>query len=68
MLPFPDDRTGWRRPITPSRSVVAAPAAADPRVPDLQSQLEGLLDAVWLAEENWRFDDRLDQAIRLLRD
>jgi hypothetical protein len=35
---------------------------------DLQSQFEELLDAVWAAEENWRFDDRLDMALKLQRD
>ena len=28
--------------------------------PDLHTQLEELVAAVWHAEENWRFDDRLD--------
>jgi hypothetical protein len=32
---------------------------------DLHSQLEELLSAVRGAEENWRFDDRLDLATRL---
>jgi hypothetical protein len=32
---------------------------------DLPSQLEDLLAAVRRAEENWRFDDRLDLAVRL---
>ncbi len=32
---------------------------------DLASQLEDLLAAVWRAEENWRFDDRLDLAAGL---
>jgi hypothetical protein len=31
-------------------------------IPDLPSQLEWLLDAVWEAEANWRFDDFLDLA------
>jgi hypothetical protein len=31
---------------------------------DLKSQLEDLLAAVRAAEENWRFDDRLDLATR----
>jgi hypothetical protein len=31
---------------------------------DLHSQLEELLTAVRGAEENWRFDDRLDLATR----
>jgi hypothetical protein len=28
-------------------------------VPDLQSQLEALLDQVWRSEAEWRLDDRL---------
>jgi hypothetical protein len=32
-------------------------------VPDLHSQLEELLDTVWAAEANWRFDDRIDLAL-----
>lgn len=31
---------------------------------DLDTQLEDLLHAVWLGEENWRFDDRLELALR----
>jgi hypothetical protein len=31
--------------------------------PDLQSQLEELLDKVWDAEANWRLDDRIDLAL-----
>jgi len=42
------------RPTTPRP---AAPA------PDLHSQLEELLDTVWEAEANWRFDDRIDLAL-----
>lgn len=30
--------------------------------PDLETQLEDLLHAVWLAEANWRVDDRIDLA------
>lgn len=29
---------------------------------DLRTQLEDLLGAVWAAEANWTFDDRLDLA------
>ncbi|MGH7777727.1 MAG: hypothetical protein ACREPI_11205 [Candidatus Dormibacterales bacterium] len=36
-------------------------------IPDLRSQLEATLDAVWEAEAGWRFDDRLDLAERLSR-
>jgi len=32
---------------------------------DLHSQLEELLAAVWGAEANWRFDDRLDLAVMI---
>ncbi len=31
---------------------------------DLASQFEDILAAVWSAESNWRFDDRLDLAVR----
>jgi hypothetical protein len=31
--------------------------------PDLHTQLEELLAAVWGAEANWRFDDLLDVAV-----
>jgi hypothetical protein len=36
--------------------------------PDLQSQLEAILDAVWKAEADWRFNDRLDMALKAMRD
>ena len=32
---------------------------------DLPSQFEDLLSAVWGAEANWRFDDRLDLAFTI---
>ena len=35
---------------------------------DLQSQFEELLSAVWGAEANWRFDDRLDLALKVGRE
>ncbi|HLQ60935.1 MAG TPA: hypothetical protein VK131_03635 [Candidatus Acidoferrales bacterium] len=38
-----------------------------PAVPDLHSQLEELLGAVWGAEANWRWDDRLDLALKVRR-
>lgn len=34
-----------------------------PEVPDLQTQLEELLNTVWDAEANWRLDDRIDLAL-----
>lgn len=37
--------------------------ARRPDVPDLQSQLEELLNTVWDAEANWRLDDRIDLAL-----
>lgn len=36
--------------------------------PDLGTQLEDLFTAVWEAEENWRFDDRLELALRARHD
>ena len=35
--------------------------------PDLHSQLEGLLDAVWDSEANWTLDDRIDLATKTRR-
>ncbi len=68
MYQFPGEFPRWIAP-PPRRQAVAAfrPTLGDRRVPDLQSQLEALLDAVWDAEANWRFDDRLDQALKLRR-
>lgn len=34
---------------------------------DLHSQLEEILNAVWKAEADWRFNDRLDLALRKRR-
>jgi hypothetical protein len=31
--------------------------------PDLQTQLEEILDAVWQAEADWRLDDRIDLSL-----
>ncbi len=36
--------------------------------PDLQTQLEAMLHEVWIEEERWRRDDRIDLAVRLVRD
>jgi hypothetical protein len=35
---------------------------------DLQSQFEAILDSVWKAEADWRFNDRLDMAMQAKRD
>lgn len=70
MYQFPSDPPRWISPRRPPRAAALAfrPSAPqdkrqDKRVPDLQSQLEAIFDAVWAAEANWRFDDRLDQAL-----
>jgi hypothetical protein len=36
--------------------------------PDLQTQLEAVLHAVWAEEERWRREERIDLAVRLVRD
>jgi hypothetical protein len=41
------------------------PGSDDP--PDLQTQLEGILDAVWASEEEWRLDDRISLSISVER-
>ncbi len=38
---------------------------ANVQPPDLQTQLEGLLDRVWRCEAEWRFDERIELAARL---
>ena len=35
--------------------------------PDLQTQLEALLDQVWECEADWRLDDKIDLALKLKR-
>lgn len=42
-------------------------AAKGARVPDLQTQLEQMLDCVWQAEANWKLDDRIDLALKIRR-
>jgi hypothetical protein len=32
-------------------------------IPDLQTQLEDLLNVVWEAESSWRLDDKIDLAL-----
>jgi hypothetical protein len=36
--------------------------------PDLQTQFEEVLHAVWAEEERWRREERIDLALRLVRD
>ena len=36
-----------------------------PSRPDLQTQLESLLDQVWRCEGSWRLDDRIALAVRV---
>ena len=71
MYHFPPDRTRWQDPQraqAPSPHLVRpAPRVVTSSDPDLQSQFEAILDTVWVAEANWRFDDRLDMALRTPR-
>jgi hypothetical protein len=36
--------------------------------PDLQTQLEAVLHTIWAEEERWRREDRIDLAVRSVRD
>jgi hypothetical protein len=36
--------------------------------PDLPTQLEALFHQVWIEERRWRRDERIDLAVRLIRD
>ena len=51
----------------PRRTYIPAPVAPANGI-DLHSQLEAILDAVWKAEADWRFMDRLDMAIQSRRE
>lgn len=67
-LPYPR-RTYAPDPAVPAATEIPArvAAASRPEV-DLQSQFEAILDAVWKAEADWRFNDRLDMAVKHRRD
>jgi len=51
-----------RRTFGAEPRIPAAPASA--AQVDLHSQLEELLDSVWRAEADWRFNDRIDLALK----
>ena len=34
-------------------------------IPDLQTQLESILDCVWRCEREWALDDRIDCALKV---
>jgi hypothetical protein len=36
--------------------------------PDLQTQLEAVLHLVWVQEDHWRREERIDLAVRRVRD
>lgn len=67
MMQQPNNSTRWSPPVPPRRQAPPVFSRPASRQPDLHSQLEDLLDAVWTAEDNWRFDDRLDIALGLRR-
>jgi hypothetical protein len=51
----------------------AEPIESRPRArreppPDLYTQLEAMLHQVWIGEERWRREERIDLAVRLVRD
>jgi hypothetical protein len=46
-------------PEAPAPAPVSSPSQVD-----LHSQLEELLDSVWRAEADWRFNDRIDLALK----
>lgn len=62
-LPYPRRSYVAQTPATPALAVRPQAAAT----PDLQTQLEGILDSVWKAEADWRFNDRIDMALKTRR-
>lgn len=65
-LPYPRHSYTEPRPVEPV--TVPAPRVQRANAPDLQTQMEAMLDAVWKAEADWRFNDRLDMAVKTRRD
>ena len=47
--------------------IAKEPRRRHPDRPDLQTQLESLLDEVWRCESTWRFDDRIALAVKVDR-
>ncbi len=47
--------------------IAREPRRQRPDRPDLQTQLESLLDEVWRCESTWRFDDRIALAVKVDR-
>ena len=70
-IPWSADRPpsqGKARTGMPASTVRTAPSGRrSGDAPDVQTQLETLLDQVWRCEAEWRFDDLLDLATRLRR-
>jgi hypothetical protein len=65
-------RASGRRPYqhAPGAGSVGGEMNADrtESPPDLQTQLEAVLHAIWDEEERWRREERIDLAVRLVRD
>ncbi len=53
-----------RRVVRQGESELVAERQPHYEAPDLLTQLEDLLDQVWRSEADWRFNDRLDLALK----
>ena len=53
-----------RRVVRQGEPELAADRQPQYEAPDLLTQLEDLLDQVWRSEADWRFNDRLDLALK----
>jgi hypothetical protein len=62
-LPYP--RRSYAPPTPAAPALAVRPQASG--APDLQTQLEAILDSVWKSEADWRFNDRLDMAFKTRR-
>lgn len=56
-----------QQPSSRSSNDKAADPRAGPQAPDLDSQFEELLHQIWSSEAEWRFDDRIDLAVKFRR-
>ncbi len=57
----------YQRPATHPAALIQPAIVPSAHSSELHTELEELLSAVWQAEANWRFDDRLDMSLKVKR-
>lgn len=60
-----EKKAGGKKSCEARRMMPATRKVEQEYLPDLQTQLEALLDQVWRSEADGRFQDRIDLVVRL---